>query len=102
MFFSVTVSAKESDNSVHAAIQSLIRHLLQQKMKKKKLASKGGKLSKNDLELEEKNFVTISPLEISEKKEFIPLIVTKVPEVNESLSSFSQGFKVLIVHFANI
>lgn len=96
------MSAKESDNSVHAAIQSLIRHLLQQKMKKKKLASKGGKLSKNDLELEEKNFVTISPLEISEKKEFIPLIVTKVPEVNESLSSFSQGFKVLIVHFANI
>ncbi|XP_066028679.1 uncharacterized protein [Pocillopora verrucosa] len=77
---SVTVSAKESDNSVHAAIQSLIRHLLQQKMKKKKLTSKGGKLSKNDLELEEKNYVTISPLEISEKKEFIPLIVTKVPE----------------------
>lgn len=74
------MSAKESDNSVHAAIQSLIRHLLQQKMKKKKLTSKGGKLSKNDLELEEKNFVTISPLEISEKKEFIPLIVTKVPE----------------------
>ena len=36
--------------------------------------------SKNE-EIEEKNYVTISPLEISEQKEFIPLIVTKVPEV---------------------
>lgn len=79
--FSVTVSAKESDNSVHAAIQSLIRHLLQQKMKKKRFATKGSKFNKNDEEMEEKNYVTISPLEITEKKEFIPLIVTKVPEV---------------------
>lgn len=77
---SVTVSAKESDNSVHAAIQSLIRHLLQQKMKKKRFAAKGGRFNKNDEEMEEKNYVTISPLEITEKKEFIPLIVTKVPE----------------------
>lgn len=36
--------------------------------------------SKNE-EIEEKNYVTISPLEVSEQKEFIPLIVTKVPEV---------------------
>lgn len=80
-YFSVTVSAKESDNSVHAAIQSLVRHLLQQKMKKKRFAAKGGKFTKNEEEMEEKNYVTISPLEITEKKEFIPLIVTKVPEV---------------------
>lgn len=79
--FSVTVSAKESDNSVHAAIQSLVRHLLQQKMKKKRFAAKGGRFTKNEEEMEEKNYVTISPLEIREKKEFIPLIVTKVPEV---------------------
>ena len=78
------MSAKESDNSVHAAIQSLIRHLLQQKMKKTRLSLKGGMFSKND-ELEEKNFVTISPLEVSEKKDFIPLIVTKVPEVTKVL-----------------
>ena len=75
------MSAKESDNSVHAAIQSLIRHLLQQNMKKKRFAAKGGKFNKNDEEMEEKNYVTISPLEITEKKEFVPLIVTKVPEV---------------------
>ena len=74
------MSAKESDNSVHAAIQSLIRHLLQQKMKKTRQSSKGGMFTKND-EFDEKNYVTISPLEVSEKKEFIPLIVTKVPEV---------------------
>ena len=80
MCFSVTVSAKESDNSVHAAIQSLVRHLLQQKMKKARQSSKGGMFSKSE-EIEEKNYVTISPLEISEQKEFIPLIVTKVPEV---------------------
>lgn len=80
-YFSVTVSAKESDNSVHAAIQSLVRHLLQQKMKKKKFAAKGGRFAKNDEEMDEKNYVTISPLEIAEKKEFIPLIVSKVPEV---------------------
>lgn len=81
------MSAKESDNSVHAAIQSLIRHLLQQKMKNKRLfSSKGGKFTKNDQEIEEKTFVTISPLEITEKKEFIPLIVTKVPEVIMLLS----------------
>lgn len=79
--FSVTVSAKESDNSVHAAIQSLVRHLLQQKMKKKRVTAKGGRFTKNEEEMEEKNYVTISPLEITEKKEFIPLIVTKVPEV---------------------
>lgn len=76
---SVTVSAKESDNSVHAAIQSLIRHLLQQKMKNARQSLKGGMFAKNE-EIEEKNYVTISPLEVSEKKEFIPLIVTKVPE----------------------
>lgn len=59
---------------------SLVRHLLQQKMKKARQSSKGGMFSKNE-EIEEKNYVTISPLEISEQKEFIPLIVTKVPEV---------------------
>ena len=75
------MSAKESDNSVHAAIQSLVRHLLQQKMKTARLSLKGGMFSKNE-EIEEKNYVTISPLEVSEKKEFIPLIVTKVPEVS--------------------
>ena len=79
--FSVTVSAKESDNTVHAAIQSLVRHLLQQNMKKKRFAAKGGRFTKNDEEMEEKNYVTISPLENAEKKEFIPLIVTKVSEV---------------------
>ena len=66
---------------MHAAIQSLIRHLLQQKMKTARLSLKGGMFSKNE-EIEEKNYVTISPLEVSEKKEFIPLIVTKVPEVS--------------------
>ncbi|XP_067051751.1 uncharacterized protein [Acropora muricata] len=76
---SVTVSAKESDNSVHAAIQSLIRHLLQQKMKDARHSLKGGMFSKNEV-IDEKNYVTISPLEVSEKREFIPLIVTKVPE----------------------
>lgn len=80
-YFSVTVSAKDSDNSVHAAIQSLVRHLLQQKMKKKRFTAKGGRFAKNDEEIDEKNYVTISPLEITEKKEFIPLIVCKVPEV---------------------
>ena len=75
------MSAKESDNSVHAAIQSLIRHLLQQTMKKKRSAAKGVRFTKNGEEMEEKNYVTISPLEITEKTEFIPLIVTKVPEV---------------------
>ncbi|XP_015759121.1 PREDICTED: ras-related protein RGP2-like [Acropora digitifera] len=78
-FPSVTVSAKESDNSVHAAIQSLIRHLLQQKMKDARHSLKGGMFSKNEV-IDEKNYVTISPLEVSEKREFIPLIVTKVPE----------------------
>lgn len=75
------MSAKESDNSVHAAIQSLVRHLLQQKMKKKRAAAKGGRFTKNDEEIDDKNYVTISPLEITEKQEFTPLIVTKVPEV---------------------
>ena len=49
-------------------------------MKKARQSSKGGMFSKSE-EIEEKNYVTISPLEISEQKEFIPLIVTKVPEV---------------------
>ena len=83
-FPSVTVSAKESDNSVHAAIQSLIRHLLQQKMKDARHSLKGGMFSKNEA-IDEKNYVTISPLEVSEKREFIPLIVTKVPEVGVQL-----------------
>ena len=33
--FSVTVSAKEGDGSIHAAIQTLVRHLLLKKMKLK-------------------------------------------------------------------
>ena len=82
---SVTVSAKESDNSVHAAIQSLVRHMLQQKMKEKRLSTKGGLFSNNG-EIDEKKYITISPLEKTEKKEFIPLIVTKVPEVSLLMS----------------
>ncbi|XP_073227884.1 uncharacterized protein [Porites lutea] len=91
---SVTVSAKESDNSVHAAIQSLVRHLLQQKMKKARQSSKGGMFSKNE-EIEEKNYVTISPLEISEQKEFIPLIVTKVPEFDVFFSECNAPIKTV-------
>eukprot|EP00058_Branchiostoma_floridae_P018767 XP_002604256.1 hypothetical protein BRAFLDRAFT_73394 [Branchiostoma floridae] len=39
---SVLVSAKESDNSVHRAMQSLVRHLLERKLQQKLAKKKGG------------------------------------------------------------
>ena len=74
---SVTVSAKESDGSVHAAVQSLVRHLLQQRMKTKPSKSKG-LFGKNVVE--DQSYVSVSPLKV-EEKEFVPLIKTKLAEV---------------------
>ncbi|XP_078699504.1 uncharacterized protein LOC144926513 [Branchiostoma floridae x Branchiostoma belcheri] len=39
---SVLVSAKESDNSVHRAMQSLVRHLLERKLQQRLAKKKGG------------------------------------------------------------
>lgn len=78
--FSVTVSAKESDGSVHAAVQSLVRHLLQQRMKKKATKTKG-LFGKNPVD--EQTFVSVNLLKI-EDKEFVPLIKTKLSEVCNS------------------
>ena len=78
LVFSVAVSAKESDGSVHAAVQSLVRHLLQQRMKRKSGNKKG--LFGNTA-VEEQAYVSISPLK-DEEKEFVPLIHTKISEVS--------------------
>jgi hypothetical protein len=75
VYFSVTVSAKESDGSVHAAIQSLVRHMLQQRRQQKKGLFSGDKT------IEDKKFVTLSPFD-EEKQEFAPLFVVKIPEVS--------------------
>lgn len=90
---SVTVSAKANDRSVHVAIQSLIRHLLQQGLKQKRLQAKGGLFNKEN-EQEDKDFVTISPLGKKEDK-FVPLIKVKIPEVSGISSSMSQFPKIV-------
>ncbi|XP_031569813.1 uncharacterized protein LOC116304247 [Actinia tenebrosa] len=98
---SVTVSAKESDGSVHAAIQSLVRHMLQQRRQQKKGIFSGDKT------IEEKKFVTLSPFE-EEKKEFVPLLVVKISEFdvffkdcNESIERVENTSMALIEAMAN-
>ncbi len=71
--FSVTVSAKEGDGSIHAVIQTLLRHLL---LKKMKLKNKGVVL-KNLFNMNEKQD------EIDEDSEttFLPFLKTGIKEV---------------------
>ncbi|XP_032242481.2 uncharacterized protein LOC5516669 [Nematostella vectensis] len=86
---SVTVSAKESDGSVHAAIQSLIRHMLQKRHQQKK-----GGLFSGDKTIEEKKFVTISPYD-EEKPEFIPLLNTKISEFDVFFADCNQPIETI-------
>ena len=78
---SVTVSAKSGDGSVHTAMQSLVRHLIEHNLtdvteKKrtlmKALANKGKKLEQN---VKEKK-------EIPPEQQFQKLAETSMPEVS--------------------
>ena len=71
--FSVTVSAKDGDGSVHVAIQSLVRHLL---LKKMKLNNKNGTF-KNLFNMNKKSG------EIDDDSEtiFLPFLKTGINEV---------------------
>ena len=68
--FSVTVSAKEGDGSVHAAIQTLVRHLLQKQVTEKKKDKIGNIFRSNEAKDEdldnEKPFVPFFKVDINE------------------------------------
>ena len=63
--FSVVVSAKDGDNSVHTSIQSLIRHLLEKhgNLKYKKKAKKKKKKTK-EFVIDENGFQNLTQVEI--------------------------------------
>ncbi|XP_066274792.1 uncharacterized protein [Branchiostoma lanceolatum] len=67
---SVLVSAKESDNSVHRAMQSLVRHLLerklQQRLAKKKGGSKQGQRKKRKASQDTDSFVPLEEVGLQE------------------------------------
>lgn len=78
---SVTVSAKSGDGSVHTAMQSLVRHLIEHNLADateksrsimKTLANKGKKLQEN---IKDKK-------EIPPEQQFQKLAVTGMPEVS--------------------
>ena len=71
--FSVTVSAKEGDGSIHAAIQTLVRHLLLKKMK----------LKNKDVVLKNLFNMNKKPEEIDDDSEttFLPFLKTGINEV---------------------
>ncbi|XP_078618974.1 uncharacterized protein LOC144886295 [Branchiostoma floridae x Branchiostoma japonicum] len=61
---SVLVSAKESDNSVHRAMQSLVRHLLERKLQQKLAKKKGGnKQSQRKKRKASQDMDNLAPLE---------------------------------------
>lgn len=75
MSISVAVSAKLSDGGVHAAIQALIRHLLERKLKDSALKKMQEVEVKRHLNKKKKKVKKINP------EEFQPLEKVNVPEV---------------------
>lgn len=86
----MTVSAKDGDGSIHAAIQSLVRHLL---LKKMKLKNKDGVL-KNLFNMNKKS----EEVDDDSEATFLPFLKTGINEVFVyfvfNLAWFFQGFSL--------
>ncbi|RDD46813.1 Ras-related protein Rab-32B [Trichoplax sp. H2] len=92
---SVTVSAKSGDGSVHTAMQSLVRYLIEQNLQDvtekkrslmKALANKGKKLQEN---VKDKK-------EIPPEQQFQKLAVVGMPEFDDEFEQCNMSMKLLV------
>lgn len=91
--FSVAVSAKESDGGIHAAIQALVRHLLEHRLKYRALQKMEAVQVKRS-KRKRRNAKKVEP------DAFKSLELTKVPELDKLF--FQCNPHLLLVHEANL